>query len=86
MERDDEHREPTESPERTPAPNRSRTTPSSATRAAERAEADTPARPDRMPTAAEEAAAPTEVTDGQRAHEREMLERGAHQAGEGRIP
>lgn len=79
MARDDEHT-------RSDAPNERRTTPSSATREAERAEARTPARPDRMPTADEEAAAPTELTDEQRAHEREMLERGARQAGEGRIP
>lgn len=80
MERDDEHTQPT------PAPPVARTTPSVPTREAERAEAHTPARSDRMPTPAEEAAAPAEVTDEQRAHEREMLERGARQTGEGRIP
>jgi len=40
---------------------------------------------DRPPTDDEEHAAPTEVTDEQRSHEEEMLERGAHQQGEGRI-
>jgi hypothetical protein len=63
-----------------------RTTPTSATREAERHEAQTPPGPDRPPTPEEEAAAPTELTDEQRAHEREMLERGANQKGEGRIP
>lgn len=62
------------------------TVPSGATRAAERDEAEVTAGADRAPTPDEEAAAPTEVTDEQRAHAEEMLERGAHQQGEGRIP
>jgi hypothetical protein len=63
-----------------------RTTPSATTRATERDDAQVHAGADRAPTADEERAAPTELTDAQRAHEREMLERGAHQKGEGRIP
>jgi len=63
-----------------------RTTPSPATRDAERHEAEVAAGADRMPTEAEERAAPTEVTDEQRSHAREMAERGANQEGEGRIP
>lgn len=79
MERDDEHTQPT------PAPPVARTTPSVPTRGrAGRGAHPGPFRPDAHP--AEEAAAPAEVTDEQRAHEREMLERGARQTGEGRIP
>lgn len=63
-----------------------RTTPTAATRAAERAEAGVTAGPDRMPTEEEERSAPTDVSEEQRKHEREMLERGARQQGEGRIP
>ena len=82
-ERKAEEREPgTESTDR---PGPARTVPSGATRAAEREEAQTSAGPDRPPNADEEAAAPTTVTDEQRAHAEEMLERGAHQEGEGRI-
>lgn len=63
-----------------------RTTPSPATRAAEREDAGVGAGADRPPTEDEERSANTELTDEQRAHEREMLERGASQKGEGRIP
>jgi hypothetical protein len=64
-----------------------RTRPDQATRAAERAEASAPHRPDRMPTPEEEDAA-DELTlnEDVAAHEREMAERGARQQGEGRLP
>jgi len=68
-----------------PDPDRARTVPSGATREAERDDAGVTAGADRPPTDDEEHAAPTEVTDEQRSHEEEMLERGAHQQGEGRI-
>jgi len=73
-------------PDTTESESVERTRPSSSTREAEREDAQVPAGADRPPTAEEEAAAPTELTDEQRAHEREMLERGASQQGEGRIP
>lgn len=62
-----------------------RTAPSRETRAAERNEARVASGADAPPTDAEARNAPTEVTDEQRAHAEEMLERGAHQRGEGRI-
>jgi hypothetical protein len=71
--------------DRAPEPARATTRPSSQTREAEREDAEVQAGPDRPPTEAEARAAPTEVTDEQREHEREMLERGARQEGEGRI-
>ena len=73
-------------PNQQPDEDRARTVPSGATRAAEREEAGVAAGADRPPTEDEANAAPTEVTDEQRAHEEEMLERGANQQGEGRIP
>lgn len=76
----------TEPTERAPGETPRHTVPSGATRAAERDEAEVTAGADRAPTPDEEEAAPTEVTDEQRAHAEEMLERGAHQQGEGRIP
>lgn len=62
--------------------------PSSATREAERREADVEPGADRPPTAVEEeiAQGAPPVTEEQRAHAEEMLERGASQQGEGRIP
>lgn len=62
------------------------TRPSEETKDAERADAHTQAGADAPPTEGESRAAPAEVTDAQRAHAEEMLERGAHQQGEGRIP
>jgi hypothetical protein len=63
------------------------TRPSSATRDAERREAEVPPAADRAPTPDEEAAAEEhEVDDDVAAHAREMAERGAHQKGEGRAP
>lgn len=61
------------------------TRPSAATREAEREDARVHAGADRPPTEEEARDAPTTVTDEQRAHEREMHERGANQKGEGRI-
>lgn len=61
------------------------TRPSAETRDEERRDADVTAGADRAPTDDEEAAASTEVTDEQRAHAQEMLERGANQRGEGRV-
>lgn len=63
-----------------------RTTPSPETRQAERADAQTPAGADAPVTERESRMAPAKVTDAQRAHAEEMLERGSHQQGEGRIP
>jgi hypothetical protein len=64
-----------------------RTKPSNETRAAERADAETEAGPDRMPTPEEEQAADTLEVDPEAAeHYQEMAERGAAQKGEGRIP
>jgi len=63
------------------------TRPTPDTRAAERAEATTPAGADRMPTAEEEDRAEEHDLDPEVVeHEREMAERGARQEGEGRIP
>jgi len=64
-----------------------RVRPSPRTRAEEREDAQTPPGADRPPTAAEEAAAEgNELDPAVEEHEREMLERGAHQQGEGRVP
>jgi hypothetical protein len=61
--------------------------PSDATRAAERAEAERHAGPDRMPTEDEERVAESQsIDDDVREHAKDMAERGAHQEGEGRIP
>ena len=61
--------------------------PSDATRAAERAEAETRAGADRMPTEEEENVAEQQsIDDDVREHEKDMAERGARQEGEGRIP
>jgi hypothetical protein len=61
--------------------------PSDATRAAERAEADTHAGADRMPTEDEARIAEEQsIDDDVREHEKDMAERGARQKGEGRIP
>lgn len=63
------------------------TRPSPTTRDAERAEAEVHAQPDRLPTPEEEAKAEENELDPEVAeHEREMLERGAEQRGEGRLP
>jgi hypothetical protein len=63
------------------------TRPTPTTRAAERAEAEAHAQPDRMPTPAEEEKAEENTLDPEVSeHEREMLERGANQKGEGRLP
>jgi len=63
------------------------TRPTPTTRDAERAEAEVHAQPDRMPTDDEEAKADENELDPEVAeHEREMLERGANQQGEGRLP
>jgi hypothetical protein len=64
-----------------------RTRPSRATRAAERSEAQHEHAADREPTEEEEALAEKSTLDPEVAeHEEEMLERGAHQEGEGRLP
>jgi hypothetical protein len=61
--------------------------PSEATKAAERAEAERHAGPDRMPTEEEERIAErSSIDDDVREHEKDMAERGARQKGEGRIP
>jgi hypothetical protein len=63
------------------------TRPSRETRDAEREEADRKAGADRMPTEDEERLAEQHTTDESVAeHEAEMLERGADQPGEGRVP
>jgi hypothetical protein len=63
------------------------TRPSRETRDAERQESDREAGADRMPTEDEERLAEQHATDESVAeHEAEMLERGAHQKGEGRVP
>jgi hypothetical protein len=63
------------------------TRPSAETRAAERAEAQQPAGADRAPTGDEEVRADAlELDPDVVAHEEEMLERGAHQQGEGKLP
>ena len=60
---------------------------SDATRAAEREESEAPHRPDRPPTAEEEAIADTlSVAPGVREHFEEMAETGAEVEGEGRVP
>jgi hypothetical protein len=61
--------------------------PSDATKAAERAEADTRAGADRMPTEDEARIAEEQsIDDDVREHAKDMAERGARQKGEGRIP
>jgi hypothetical protein len=61
--------------------------PSDATKAAERAEAETHAGADRMPTEDEARIAEEQsIDDDVREHEKDMAERGARQQGEGRIP
>ncbi len=63
------------------------TRPSRETRAAEREEAEQPAGADRMPTEDEERLAEEhKVNESVAEHEEEMLERGANQRGEGRVP
>jgi hypothetical protein len=63
------------------------TRPSRETRDAEREEADRKAGADREPTEDEERLAEQHTTDESVAeHEAEMLEKGAHQEGEGRVP
>jgi hypothetical protein len=63
------------------------TRPTPTTREAERTEAEAHAQPDRMPTGDEEAKAEENELDPEVSeHEREMLERGAIQEGEGRLP
>jgi len=63
------------------------TRPSEETREAERDEARQPAGAGRGPTPEEEKSADSrEVDEGVAEHEREMLERGASQQGEGRLP
>jgi hypothetical protein len=63
------------------------TRPSAKTRAAERDDAQRRAGADRMPTDDEERLAEEHQTDESVAeHETEMLERGARQRGEGRLP
>jgi hypothetical protein len=64
-----------------------RTRPSAETRDAERVEAHAKHESDRAPTPQEEAAAEAELADPNVAeHEKEMLQRGANQQGEGRLP
>lgn len=63
------------------------TRPSAQTREAERAEAQVTHESDRAPTPQEEAAAEAREVDPDVAeHEKEMLKRGAHQQGDGRLP
>jgi hypothetical protein len=63
------------------------TRPSSETREAERAEAAKTAAADREPTPDEEKFADSlEVDPDVAAHEKEMMERGANQQGEGKLP
>lgn len=63
------------------------TRPNAETREAERAEAQAKHESDRAPTTQEEDAAPAQEVDPDVAeHEEEMLERGANQQGEGRLP
>jgi hypothetical protein len=63
------------------------TRPSRETRDAQREEADQKAGADRMPTEDEERLAEERTTDESVAErEVEMLENGAHQRGEGRVP
>ena len=61
--------------------------PSDTTKAAERAEAETHAGADRMPTDEEERVAEQQsIDDDVREHAKDMAERGARQKGEGRVP
>jgi hypothetical protein len=62
------------------------TRPSAETREAEHADAQAEHDSDRAPTPEEEAGAAQEVDPDVAEHEEEMLKRGAHQQGEGRIP
>ena len=62
------------------------TRPSAETREAERGEAQVEHESDRAPTPEEEAAAPQAVERDVAEHEEEMLQRGANQQGEGRLP
>lgn len=62
------------------------TRPSAETREAEHADAQAKHESDRAPTPEEEAVAAREVEPDVAEHEEEMLERGANQQGEGRIP
>jgi hypothetical protein len=62
------------------------TRPSAETREAERAEAQAKHESDRAPTPDEEAVAAQDVEPDVAEHEEEMLERGANQQGEGRVP
>ena len=63
------------------------TRPTPTTREAERAEAEVHAQPDRMPTVDEETKAEENDLEPEVSErEREMLERGAQQQGEGRLP
>jgi hypothetical protein len=63
------------------------TRPTARTRDAERTEAEVHAQPDRLATPEEEEKADENELDPDVAdHEREMLERGASQRGEGRVP
>jgi len=62
------------------------TRPSAETRKAEHADAEAKHESDRAPTPQEEAAAAQDVEPDVAAHEEEMLERGANQQGEGRVP
>jgi len=60
---------------------------SDSTKKAERAEAEAPHQPDRMPTPEEERAAGQAELDPEVARRaKEMAERGARQKGEGRLP
>ena len=68
------------------APDKNTTRPTADTRAAEEAEMSKQGQADRLPTDEEARAAErNELTDDVIEHEEEMLERGAHQQGEGRI-
>jgi len=61
--------------------------PSDATKSAERAEAETHAGADGMPTEDEERVAEQQsIDDDVREHAKDMADRGARQQGEGRIP
>jgi len=62
------------------------TRPTEETKEAEADEARAEHRADRGPTPDEEALAPKEPDPEVAAHEREMMERGAHVEGEGRLP
>ena len=63
------------------------TRPTSDTRATEREEAERAAGADREPTPEEEKIADSQpLPEGVSEHEREMVERGRNQEGEGRVP